>query len=389
MAQIGNGGTARAVPHGRSCYSAALVALCLAVAPVHAQELPRDRTIGQLEVAATFGGAMPTGVTVSNDGRMFVNFPRWGDDVQYTVAEVKNGKTVPYPSAAINASDPERAKETLLSVQSVVVDPTGKRLWIVDTGNGFGPLRAGGPKLVAVDLATDTVVKTIALPLDVAVTGTYLNDVRFDLKRGAEGTAFITDSGATGIITIDLATGQAWRRLQNHASTKPEPSYMAVVEGAILLRQGARFQVGSDGIALSPDGEWLYYSVLTGRRLFRVRVDVLVDPTKSDADVAATVEDFGEKGGSADGLESDAEGRVYLTDFEHNSIHRRRADGTLETLAHDARLLWPDTLSLASDGYLYVTANQIQRQANFQGKDARQKPYVVFRLKVDGTRIAQ
>lgn len=367
--------------------------VCLAVwllsAPVSAQELPRDKTIGQLEVVATFDGPMPTGVTVSNDGRIFVNFPRWGDNVDYTVAEVKNGKTVPYPSAAINKSDPERAKDTLLAVQSVVVDPTGTRLWIVDTGNGFGPLRAGGPKLVGVDLATDKVVKTIALPLDIAVTGTYLNDVRFDLQRGSEGMAFITDSGATGIITIDLASGKAWRRLHNHPSTTPEPSYMAVVEGAILLRQGARFQVGSDGIALSPDGKWLYYSVLTGRRLFRVSVDALADPNKTDADVAATIEDFGEKGGSADGLESDAEGRVYLTDFEHNSIHRRGVDGKLETLVHDPRLLWPDTLSLAADGYLYVTANQIQRQANFQGKDRRQKPYVVFRVKVDGTRISQ
>ena len=55
---------------------------------------------------------------------------------------------------------------------------------------------------------------------------------------------------------------------------------------------------------------------------------------------------------------------------------------------HDPRVLWPDTLSLASDHYLYFTANQIDRQPPFNnGKDLRQKPYVVFRVKVDGTRI--
>lgn len=365
----------------------ALIALCAAPSLAAGQTLAQDRPLGTLEVAATFNGPMPTGVTVSNDGRMFVNFPRWGDDVQYTVAEVKNGRTVPYPNAEINRSDPNRAAQTLLAVQSVVVDPTGTRLWIVDTGNGFGDLREGGPKLVAVDLATNTVVKTIPIPLDVAIPGTYLNDVRFDLSRGREGMAFITDSGATGIITVDIATGRSWRRLHNHPSTRPEPAYMAVVEGRILLRDGKRFQVGSDGIAMSPDGKWLYYSVLTGRHLFRVSVDALADPDRTDADVVRTIEDFGEKGGSADGLESDAQGRIYLTDFEHNSIHRRNADGSLETLAHDPRLLWPDTLSLAANGYLYVTANQIERQAPFQGKDLRQKPYVVFRMKVDGTRI--
>lgn len=366
----------------------ALAALASASA-VAAQELAREATLGTLEVAATVRGAMPTGVAVSDDGRIFINYPRWGDDVRFTVAEIKNGEPVPYPSAEINQADPERAAETLLAVQSVVVDPTGSRLWLVDTGNGFGPLRAGGPKLVAVDLKTDRVVKTIPIPLDVAVPGTYLNDVRFDLDRGKEGMAFITDSGATGIIVVDLASGRSWRRLQGHPTTKPEPSYLPVVEGRVVYRRGARFQVGSDGLALSPDGRWLYYSVLTGRRLFRVSVDALADPSATDAAVAATIEDLGDKGGSADGLESDAEGRVYITDFENSSIHRRKLDGTIETLAHDPRLLWPDSLSLAADGYLYVTANQIQRQASFRGQDMRQQPYVVFRLKVDGTRIGR
>lgn len=358
-----------------------------------AQELAHQQAVGQLEVVATFDGPLPTGVTVADDGRIFVNFPRWGDEQLYpdfhTVAELRDGKAVPYPDAAINQADPARAAQTLLAAQSVVVDPTGRRLWIVDTGNGFGELRQGGPKLVAVDLGTDEVVKTLPIPLDVAVPGTYLNDVRFDLRRGPEGMAFLTDSGATGLIMVDIASGRSWRRLQGHPSTQPEPGYMPVYEGRVLYRDGKRFQVGSDGIALSPDGKWLYYSVLTGRRLFRVSVDALADPGKSDAEVARTVEDLGEKGGSADGLEADAEGRIYLTDFEHNAIHRRNVDGRLETLVSDARLLWPDTLSLASDGYLYVTANQIGRQARFVGSDQRQKPYVLFRVKVDGTRIGQ
>jgi hypothetical protein len=32
---------------------------------------------GALELVAVFDGAMPTGVTVSHQGRIFVNFPRW------------------------------------------------------------------------------------------------------------------------------------------------------------------------------------------------------------------------------------------------------------------------------------------------------------------------
>ena len=49
------------------------------------------------------------------------------------------------------------------------------------------------------------------------------------------------------------------------------------------------------------------------------------------------------------------------------------------------RLLWPDTLSVAADGYLYIMANQLHRQAQFHGgKDLRRKPYTLFRVRIDG-----
>jgi sugar lactone lactonase YvrE len=377
---------------------ATLILFCTLSGVIQSQELAADRAIGKLEVVATFGGPMPTGVTVANNGRIFVNFPKWGDDVEYTVAEVKDGKTLPYPNADINRyTNGNDQADKLVSVQSVVVDPTGNRLWILDTGSiGFGPTSLGGPKLIAVDLNTDRVVKKIIFPTDIALTTTYLNDVRFDLHRGSGGMAFITDStssGPNGIIVVDLATGKSWRRLNDHPSTKPDPEFVPVVEGEILQlrlpgQPPARFAVGSDGIAISPGGNILYYCPLTSRHLYSVSVDALSDQSRSDAEVAATVKDLGEKGGAGDGLESDAQGRVYLSDYEHNAIRRRSLNGEIETLVHDPRVLWPDTLSLAADGYLYFTANQVERQAAFHnGQDLRQKPYVLFRVKVDGTRI--
>ena len=362
------------------------------------QELAKERGIGQLEAVAIFNGPMPTGVTVANNGRIFVNFPKWGDNVEYTVAEVKDGKTLPYPNAEINHyANGDNPADKLVSVQSVVVDPTGARLWVLDTSSiAFGPVQPGGPKLIAVDLNTNQIVKKIVFPADVALPTTYLNDVRFDLQRGAEGIAFITDSsstGSNGIIVVDIASGKSWRRLNDHPSTKPDSAFVPVVEGEILQlripgQPPAKFAVGADGIAISPDGKTLYYCPLTSRHLYSVSADALADRSRSDAEVAATVKDLGEKGGASDGLESDAQGRVYLSDYEHDSIRRWSATGAIETLVHDPRALWPDTLSLAADGYLYFTANQIERGAGFHnGQDLRQKPYVLFRVKVDGTRI--
>ena len=127
-------------------------------------QLASDQTIGRIEPVFEFYNAMPTGVTVSTGGRIFINFPRWGDDVPFTVGEIRNGKVVAYPDAAINRFDPARPGETLGSVQSVVVD-AANRLWLLDTAApSFSSPVTGGAKLVAVDLATNKVVKTIVLP---------------------------------------------------------------------------------------------------------------------------------------------------------------------------------------------------------------------------------
>ena len=356
------------------------------------QELPSERVIGKLEVVATFNGPMPTGVTVSNSGRIFVNFPKWtGDPVEYTVAEVKGGKTFPYPNAEINRyADANNPADKLVSVQSVVVDPTGTRLWILDTGVIDDKVRPGGAKLIAVDLVTDQIVKKIVLPPDVVFPDTGLNDVRFDLHRGREGMAFITDT-SNSLIVVDLASRKSWRRLANHFSPSPDPKFVPIVEGEVWPHQPGppeMIAVGADGIAISAESKTLYYCPAISRHLYSVSLDLLADPGKSDAEVAATVKDLGEKGGGSDGLESDAEGRVYLSNYEHHAIHRRLITGEIETIIYDPRVLFPDTLSLASDGYLYFTSNQVGRIAGFNnGHDHRQKPYVLFRVKIDGTRI--
>jgi hypothetical protein len=52
------------------------------------KSLPSEHIIDRIEPVAHFYDAIPTGVTVSSKGRIFVNFPRWGDQVPFTVAEL-------------------------------------------------------------------------------------------------------------------------------------------------------------------------------------------------------------------------------------------------------------------------------------------------------------
>lgn len=353
---------------------------------------PTEKTIGQLEQVFAFHDAMPTGVTVTETGRIFVNFPHWGDDVPFTVGEIRDGKVVAYPDAAINKEDPKDPAKGLISVQSVVADGQG-RVWLLDTAApNFAAPKAGGAKLVAVDLASNKVVKTLVFPANVILPSTYVNDMRFDFRAGKEGTVYVTDSSVSGpgaIIVMDIASGKATRRLSGAKSTSADPDFKPVVEGqAALVTKGPdgkpkTMAVASDGIALSPDGKTLYFSALSSRHLYAVPTTMLRDANVSEAQLNAAVKDLGEKGAS-DGLESDANGAVYAGDYEHNGIRKRLADGNWQTIVHDPRVLWPDTLSVGPDGYLYFIANQLQRQAGFHdGKDLREKPYSLLRVKID------
>ena len=331
---------------------------------------------------------------------------------------------------------PSWTRQATRRTWSVVVDPED-RLWALDTG---APLLKNtvpeGPKLVAFDLKTNKVVKTILVPPEVCGTNCYLNDIRFDLRAGdpgpqdcgtmvgskpaanpnappkdpahpmaerscgaaggandgIHGTAYITDSsseGPNGIIVVDLGTGKSWRRLNQHSSVLAEDQFLMFAEGRPVYQTlpghpPKAVNFAADGIAISSDGETLYYCPINGTKLYAVSTAMLRDRTKSDAQVAATVRIVTGKMPS-DGLESDAAGNVYLTDPVTDSIHRwSPKTGVIETIVHDPRLLWPDTMSVATDGYLYVTANPLHRQPTMHnGQDERQKPYQLFRIRID------
>jgi sugar lactone lactonase YvrE len=353
--------------------------------------LPEERSIGHIEPVHEFYGAMPSGVAKAPNGRLFVNYPRWGDDVPFTVGEIVDGHVVPYPNAQINRPDPMHPAATLLSVQNVVADYRN-RLWILDTAAPkFAPPVQGGAKLIAVDLATNKVVKTIVFKPKVLLPQSYIDDVRFDFRYGKEGVAYLSDSspaGPGGIIVVDLASGDAWRTLEAHPATQGDPAFVPVVEGIEMTEDGPNgtpqpVHFAANGLALSADGNILYFSPLSSRHLYSVATKFLRDRNADDGEVEASVRDLGEKGAS-DGLASDANGAVYAGDYERNSIRKMLPDGTWVTIAHDPRILWPDALSIGTDGYLYFTANQLNRQAQFNhGRDLRKKPYTLFRIKIN------
>ena len=314
-----------------------------------------------------------TGVTVARDGRIFVNFPRWSEDAPVSVAELKDGKPVPYPDAEWNSwrnakKDAIDPKNHFVCVQSVVADGQD-RLWVVDAAApAMAHVVKDGPKLVGIDLKTNQVVKTIPFDTSTVMQASYLNDVRISPDGK---TAYLTDSGAEGaLIVVDLDSGSAKRILSGDPSTMPDKSVTVTYDG-----RGVEFS--ADGIALSKDGKTLYWQAIKGKTLYSLPTDALtgwaaasvVPDTLTDKSLSGKVTKVGENG-VADGLLiAKRDGRMYVTSPQDNAVKVRDLaagkDG-LSTLVQDPNLRWPDTFSEGPDGTIYVTTSHIQDSADYK-----------------------
>lgn len=364
--------------------AAALAAVCVAAAgcapaareadraPTTAAAAPPQEWAGGRLRSVAESDRRWTGVAVSREGRIFVNYPRWSDDVPVSVAEVTGFRTIrPYPDAEWNRWDPSRDPATrFVCVQSVVVDDRN-RLWILDPANPrFAGVVPGGPKLVEADPETGKVARTILFPPEIALENSYLNDLRIDTRREV---AYITDSGIGAIVVVDLAAGRSRRLLSDHPSTKSE-GIVLTIGGKPWLRGGKPMDVHADGIALTPDGEYLYYQALTGRHLYRIATRWLRHEYLDPKELGAKVETVGETG-AADGILFDSDGSLYLSALEHDAVRRLTPDGRLETVVQDPHLSWPDSFALTPEGDLLVTTTQIHLG------DHPPEPYRILRVR--------
>ena len=92
-----------------------------------------------------------TGIAVMPDARIFVNFPRWSDNVPVSVGELlSDGSVRAFPNAEWNSGAPA-PENRFVCVQSVVADREGY-LWVLDSGNPkFSGVVPGAPKLLKFD----------------------------------------------------------------------------------------------------------------------------------------------------------------------------------------------------------------------------------------------
>ena len=350
-------------------------------------DLQEGRTA--IELVARFEHQV-TGVTVSEDKRIFVNFPRWTEDTAVSVAELlADGALQAYPDEKWNEwrnarKDELSPGEHWVCVQSVVADGRGN-LWVLDpAAPAQSHVVAGGPKLVRIDLATNRAAQTIAFGEDSAPQGSYLNDVRFSNDGRF---AFITDSGVQGaIVVVDIDAGRAVRVLDGDPSTQMKKGLDVRADGKVLRQQDGRgVEFSADGIELSGDGAWLYWQAIKGDTLYRIATSVLVDAGMRGEDVSKSVEPFGHNGVNDGLLILRGTNRMLLSALQEDAIKLRDLDegpkAPLRTLVQDPRLRWPDTFSQGPDGTVYVTTSHIQDSSFFKPDAPAALPTELWKLR--------
>jgi sugar lactone lactonase YvrE len=330
---------------------------------------------GALELAATVDEPIGN-LAVSADGRLFFTIHPESRPTGAKLLEWVDGKAVPFPSAEAQA-------ELFDTVLGVAIDGRG-RLWTIDHGN-HGLART---RLLAIDLATRQVVHDHVFSSDVAELGSFLQDLQVD---PAGETVYVADVSFwrrnPGIVVYDVAAGTARRVLDSHSSVFPQDwiirnpiKDMEFFGGLVALKAGV------DGVALSRDGQWLYYGAMNHDTMYRVRTADLRDGALPADQLAARVEAVGKKPLN-DGLSTDIAGNVLITDVEHGGVARMKPDGTLETLVKSERIRWADALSYGPDGWLYVADSAIPEQM-LQSREhiASRAPYHVYRFRpgIDG-----
>lgn len=314
--------------------------------------------------------AEPIGnVAVSRDGRVFFTVHPESRPDGNKLLEYVAGAAVPYPSGAAQA-------QLFDSVLGLSIDRFN-RLWTIDHGNHG--LRTA--RIVAIDLDTGDILRNQTFDKTLAPRGSLLQD----LQVSSDGrTVVIADTSVwrkqPALIVYDVETGQARRVLESDTSVSAEPYVirtqnreMKFLGGVIAMRGGV------DGIAMGP--EWLYFGSMTGSGLYRINLDDLRDFSLPHQQIAKRVERFSDKPLS-DGLSTDTNGNVYITDVEHSAIFVVGPGQALTTLIRSESIRWPDALSFGPDGYLYVSDSALQ-ELILQSREhiKASGPYRIFRFR--------
>ncbi|QXV64545.1 gluconolactonase [Mucilaginibacter sp. 21P] len=339
----------------------------------------------QLIEVAQFGKNQPIGVTVApKSNRLFVSFPH-SEPYLYGLTEIVNGQRVPFPNEEWNKVDTAQTETHFVNVQDLYADNMNN-LWVLDSAPGGSAAvigdnkkKEGRFKLIKISL-DDNKVQRIYDFGDLPKSESALNDMCIDNSKQL---AYLSDPGLKAIVVLDLNTGKSRIVLRNDKSTLATPGFKLHLDGKdVVDGSGKPFVSNVNGIALTHDNKWFYFRAINQTKLYRIATEYLANVTLADADLSSKVETVAETG-VCHGMIADSRGYIYLSNSVDKSIQYVKPNGEVKTLVTDSRLIWPDSFGIGNDGYLYLSASQMNRLPKYNtGKNMISYPFRVYKVKL-------
>lgn len=361
------------------------------------------------------------GIKLDSKNNIYVSLPRWKQNCPVTLAKfnVTNGKLDAFPSWEWNTRL-ENVTDGLQSVLGFEIDAQD-RMWILDQGKMFGQAAQNGSiKLLVWDLKNnDLFYRYQFTEHEAPLRTSFLNGI----VVSSDNIAYISDSGLSvdpnepmnpALIYFDVADSIIKRLLARTISTLPDTNVTFSVNGKECFGPGNPMLTGVDGVALTCDGQRLYWTPLTSRNLYAIDTDILQMYNEDDSLIEKAVIDLGEKTSVSDGLACTSRHELLITALENDTIYqvnenvlapyvaesenakitKRLPPGQLAKLmspiANDsmiipqlAKMIWPDTIGISSDHYMYFVTNDLcaflTDSMNFEGNVPN---FYIYRVKL-------
>jgi sugar lactone lactonase YvrE len=345
--------------------------------------------LAPLETVATFGDDFRlVGIGVSRTGRVFATAPSSIKRSRYSVVEVntRTGALHPFPNGDWNRYDANASGERQwISAQAMWCDERD-HLWILDSSLGSVDQRKQPPKVVQFDIDTGRMLRTYTFEGTVTPKDS-INDIRVDLKHGY---AYISNAGNQGgVVVTRLSDGKSRLVLAGDRSSVSDPNQHLMFGERIARKpDGGIVVLQTDGIAVSPQRDWLYYRPLTDHHYWRVPTDALIDESLSPGALALRVQYLGDYALTG-GLLMSPDGVLYGGDLEHRTVVAltpvvRDGKPALEqrVIVDDPqkRLSWADGFAQQND-YLYISDSHLP-ETNFSNGYPREGKFTIFRVKL-------
>lgn len=328
---------------------------------------------GELEVVTEFSAEHPPGnIAVTPEKRLIMSQHQFYGAPLRVVEVMDDGSVEPFPNQ-VWSSQPNDNGVGLHEVLGLRSDKNGI-VWMLDRSSEGKP-----GKLVAWDTINDELHRVIYLPQPIIADSPFLNDLAVDLEHNKIYIADTASGDNSALIIVDLTTGFSRRVLEGDVSTRPE-DIPIVIDNRTITMGGEPAKIGVNPITIDPNNQWVYYAPMSGRSLYRIATQDLLNESLSAEELSSQVQRYGDKP-ICDGITIDGAGNVYITSITDSAIGVVEPNGEYRTLYQDDLLNWTDGMAFSPDNYIYVTVSQLHNSPPLNnGKNDSKPPFHLVRF---------